>query len=71
MLKLKSNYKNKHENLTCDLCGKEEDKTEHLFECNTLKDLNKGNYKMEDLQSPTRGIARYIIQVMDLRKVRN
>ena len=37
MLELKCNYKGKENNEICDLCGDENDTTEHLFECRAVK----------------------------------
>ena len=39
MLELKANFRGKYKNELCDLCEKEEDNTEHLFECE-----NQSNY---------------------------
>ena len=37
MLELKNNYKGQSSDVKCDLCGTENDTTEHLFECITIK----------------------------------
>ena len=37
---VKTNFKNNHRNLECEVCLTEED-THHLFKCKTDQDLNK------------------------------
>ena len=36
MTDMKNNYKNKYENITCNLCKKEIDQQSHLFYCEVL-----------------------------------
>ena len=69
MLELKSNYKSKYQDLTCELCGEGEDKTEHLFHCKALGKLNRKSFSVEDLENPSRDLARYLIDVIALRKL--
>ena len=47
MVKVKSNFKNLYgDNLICDLCKSSEDTTEHLFECEELKEFNSESKKL-------------------------
>ena len=69
MLEVKCNYKSKYVDLTCELCSEEEDRTEHLFRCKKLKSLNKKEFTVKDLENPNRDTARFIMDVMDLRKI--
>ena len=49
MIDVKTNYKNNHRNLECEICQTEEN-THHLFKCKKYQDLNK-NIKGETLQA--------------------
>ena len=40
MINVKANYKNKYNNLECEICSVEEN-TEHLFKCKKYHDLNE------------------------------
>ena len=68
MIEVKCNYKSKFTNLNCELCGKE-DTTEHLFECKELERLKEGTIRIEDMENPTREMAKYIKRVMEFRKI--
>ena len=69
MIEVKCNYKSKFTNLNCELCGKEDDTTEHLFECKELERLKEGTIRIEDMENPTREMAKYIKRVMEFRKI--
>ena len=69
MIDVKCNYKSKFTNLNCELCGKEDDTTEHLFECKELERLKEGTIRIEDMENPTREMAKYIKRVMEFRKI--
>ena len=71
MLELKSNYKGQHKDLTCESCGAEEDNTEHIFKCSSLRKVNKNSLTIQDLENPSREVARFLMEVMALRKLRN
>ena len=68
-MQARPNYKSKYVDLTCELCSEEEDRTEHLFRCKKLKSLNKKEFTVKDLENSNRETARFIMDVMALRKI--
>ena len=81
MLPLKANYKNKFQgDVDCPLCGEEEDTTEHIFVCKTVRNVQESREiaaiaadLKESINEENR--ARKIIQfskmVMEMRQRRN
>ena len=81
MLPLKANYKNKFQgDVDCPLCGEEEDTTEHIFVCKTVRNVQESREiaaiaadLKESMNEENR--ARKIIQfskmVMEMRQRRN
>ena len=69
MLELKCNYKSKHKDMACQLCGVENETTEHLFLCSNLRKANWKNLTIADLINPNKNVAEYITEVLNLRKL--
>ena len=68
MLELKCNYKGKYKDMTCDLCRIEDEKTEHIFQCSSLRKLNAKELTVQELDNPSREVARFLMEVMALKK---
>ena len=70
MLELKGNYRSKYKDGICDLCGEEEESTEHLFECKTLQGINSSHLKVEALEGPTKEVAKFLSDAMEIINAR-
>ena len=55
--------------MACQLCGVENETTEHLFLCNKLRKSNWKNLTIANLENPDKEVARYITEVLELRKL--
>ena len=72
MIDVKTNFKNNHRNLECEICLTEED-THHLFKCKKYQDLNK-NIKGETLQAVIKNnkeidVAKVLKEIIKRRKL--
>lgn len=72
MIDVKTNFKNNHRNLECEICQTEED-THHLFKCKKYQDLNK-NIKGETLQAVIKNnkeidVAKVLKEIIKRRKL--
>ena len=70
MLELKGNYRSMYKDGICDLCGEEEESTEHLFDCKTLQGINSNHLKVEALEGPTKEVAKFLSAAMEIIKAR-
>ena len=62
MIETKANFKGQFlNNLKCEICGKEEETTQHLFECDGYMEIRK-NIRIED--TPMKTLRRNNIKVM-------
>ena len=68
MLDLKENYKGKYSNVTCDLCRKENDTTEHLFKCEKLRRLAGQELPIACLNCPNMKLSNFLKLAMVIRE---
>ena len=75
MIDVKMNYKGKYKDMKCPVCKTEEDTTEHLFECNDLKDKvgdESRTVSKEDITSENvtklRILEKYIKKALKIRE---
>ena len=71
MIDVKTNFKNNHRNLECEICPTED--THHLFKCKKYQDLNK-NIKGETLQAVIKNnkeidVAKVLKEIIKRRKL--
>ena len=78
MLPLKSNYKNMFQgDLSCPLCGEEDDTTEHMFVCKTVTNVQESTDLAADLkgamneESKAKKIIEFSKIAMEMRQRRN
>ena len=67
MLDLKANYKGKYEGWECQLCGKGEDSTEHLFECKGLQKIRDNTITAESLKEPDEKLNKFLKSTMQIK----
>ena len=68
MLELKANFRGKYDNMMCELCNKEEDSTEHLFNCCKMKRLIGMEMGIEKLENPDKKLIEYLKHAMMIKE---
>ena len=66
MLDVKANFRGKYSDSICDLCQREEDTTEHIFDCKRLIRIKSivGQISILCLSEPNKKSCEYIKQAM-------
>ena len=68
MLELIANFRGKYKQEICDLCNDDEDTTEHMFTCKGLQMMRNRAQTPLDMSAPSKDLATYIRQALNLRK---
>ena len=67
MVETKANYEGSYKNISCPTCYKDNDTTEHLFECEKICHKNK-QISISDIEAPSKELAKHIRDILLLRK---